>query len=82
MEMLCNMLLKIFDDNVFIIKVFFKIYIDFVVIMICGRGYFKKIYVFMVKVKLIKICFLNVIFYYSFNKYDIYMIVLNSNICI
>lgn len=76
------MLLKIFDDNVFIIKVFFKIYNVFVVIMICGRGYFKKIYVFMVKVKLIKICFLNVIFYYSFNKYDIYMIVLNSNICI
>lgn len=48
------MLLKIFDDNVFITKVFPKTYIDSVATMICGRGHLKKIYAFMAKVKLIK----------------------------
>lgn len=82
METSCNMLLKIFDDNVFITKVFPKTYIDSVVTMICGRGHLKKIYAFMAKVKLIKTCPSNVTFNYSFNKYDIYMTMLNSNTCI
>lgn len=53
MEASCNMLLTIFDDNVFITKVFPKTYIDSVATMIRGRGHLKKIYAFMAKVKLI-----------------------------
>lgn len=34
----------------------------------------------MAKVKLIKTCPSNVTFHYSFNKYDTYMTVLNSNV--
>lgn len=42
METSCNMLLKIFDDNVFITKVFLKTYNVSVATMICGREHLKK----------------------------------------